>query len=205
MEREIFKNISYGMYVVTSSSDVKNCGCIINTLTQITSEDPLISISLNKSNYTNKIIKKTNRFCVSIISTTTNPNLISTFGFKSSLDFDKFGSFDYEIIDNLPILKENMIGYLICEVTNIIDCNTHDLIIAKVINCKLENKIEAMTYSYYHNVIKGKAPKAAPTYIEEKKENSFVCDVCGYVHTGDLPEGFRCPICGVDESHFKKQ
>ena len=41
------------MYVVTT----QNAGCIINTMTQITSENPIISISLNKNNYTNEQIK----------------------------------------------------------------------------------------------------------------------------------------------------
>ena len=33
MDKKIFRDISYGMYVVTS----KDSGCIINTLTQVTS------------------------------------------------------------------------------------------------------------------------------------------------------------------------
>mgnify|MGYP004458956295 CR=1 FL=1 len=31
----------------------------------------------------------------------------------------------------------------------------------------------------------------------------YVCPVCGYVHEGDLSEGFKCPVCGVDGSKFK--
>ena len=32
----------------------------------------------------------------------------------------------------------------------------------------------------------------------------FVCPVCGYVYEGDeIPEGFKCPVCGVDGSKFK--
>ena len=31
----------------------------------------------------------------------------------------------------------------------------------------------------------------------------YVCPVCGYVHEGDLPECFKCPVCGVDGSKFK--
>ena len=37
--------------------DNKKVGCIINTLTQITSDNPIITISLNKNNYTVKIKK----------------------------------------------------------------------------------------------------------------------------------------------------
>ena len=58
MDKKIFRDISYGMYIVSSkSNDNKNVGCVINTLTQITSTEPTISISLNKDNYNNKIIK----------------------------------------------------------------------------------------------------------------------------------------------------
>ena len=31
----------------------------------------------------------------------------------------------------------------------------------------------------------------------------FVCPVCGYVYEGEfMPEGFKCPVCGVDGSKF---
>ena len=34
----------------------------------------------------------------------------------------------------------------------------------------------------------------------------FVCPVCGYVYEGDsIPEGFKCPTCGVDGSKFIEQ
>ena len=71
-----------------------------------------------------------------------------------------------------------------------------------------------MTYSYYHEVIKGKAPKTAPTYssnetVESKKgSKSYICDICGYIYEGDItqePDSYLCPICGVDKSHFKPQ
>ena len=31
----------------------------------------------------------------------------------------------------------------------------------------------------------------------------YVCPVCGYVHEGDMPEDFKCPLCGVPGSKFK--
>ena len=30
----------------------------------------------------------------------------------------------------------------------------------------------------------------------------YVCKVCGYVHEGELPEDFRCPLCGVPAKFF---
>ncbi|MDR0286377.1 MAG: rubredoxin [Clostridiales bacterium] len=36
---------------------------------------------------------------------------------------------------------------------------------------------------------------------------NYVCDICGYVYDGkipfdQLPDNYKCPICGVDKSHF---
>ena len=30
----------------------------------------------------------------------------------------------------------------------------------------------------------------------------YICEVCGYIHEGELPADFICPVCGVDATHF---
>ncbi len=69
-----------------------------------------------------------------------------------------------------------------------------------------------MTYAYYHNVVKGKSPKTAPTYIppSEKTKGAYICTVCGYIYDGEvpfenLPEDYVCPICLKPKSAFKKE
>ena len=72
-----------------------------------------------------------------------------------------------------------------------------------------------MTYAYYHNVVKGKSPKNAPTYLPEDKEESgdgekWVCSVCGYVYDGptpfeELPDSYKCPVCGQGKDKFCRQ
>ncbi|MEG0297869.1 MAG: ferritin family protein [Clostridium sp.] len=32
----------------------------------------------------------------------------------------------------------------------------------------------------------------------------FVCKVCGYIHEGELPEGFVCPLCKVGVDQFEE-
>lgn len=32
----------------------------------------------------------------------------------------------------------------------------------------------------------------------------YVCTVCGYVHKGELPDDFRCPVCGAGKEAFKE-
>lgn len=217
MDKLIFRDISYGMYIVTTKDkNNKNVGCVINTLTQITSNEPIISISLNKDNYTNKSIKDNKIFAISILSIDTKKELISTFGYHSSKDIDKFSDIGYEIINNIPIIKDNINGYLIVELINIVDCNTHDIFIAKVLDTKKISNIEPMTYKYYHEKLKGTSPKNAPTFIEETNNNSttkkYQCSICGYIYDDtkekvkfeDLPDDWKCPLCGAPKSLFNK-
>lgn len=211
IDKQVFRNISYGMYLVTTNNKKKN-GCIINTLTQITSENPIISISINKNNFTNNEIKESKKFAVSILSIDTDSEVISNFGYKTGNEVDKFESVEYEEISNLPVITKNMVSYLICEVINVIDCETHDIFLGRVIKTKNINNIEPMTYKYYHEVRKGTSPKNAPTFIEEKKEDAYRCPICGYIHDNakeeikfeDLSEDWVCPLCKAPKKVFEK-
>ena len=216
MDKTLFRDITYGMYLVTTKYDNKNVGCIVNTLTQVTSKEPIISISLNKDNYTNKAILESKKFIVSILSVDTPPSLIGTFGYHSSKDVDKFKDFNYELINDMPLIKESICGYLEVELINTIDCNTHDIFIAKVINTTKLSNIEPMTYKYYHENLKGTSPKNAPTFIEEEQvsttSNQYKCSLCGYIYDDakesvkfeDLPDDWKCPLCGAPKSLFTK-
>ena len=214
MDIKALMDLSYGMYVISTKVEDKNVGCFVNTVTQITAENPIISISVNKLNYTDEALKINKKFAVSILSEETNSNVISKFGFYSSRDVNKFEDFKFEEINNIPVVKENICGYMICEVINVVECETHDVFFARVLDAKKENNLRPMTYAYYHEVIKGKAPKKAPTYVEELEnevkvdvegEEVYVCIVCGYVHKGPMSDDFKCPICGVDRTMFKKK
>ena len=212
MNSNALYNISYGLYVVGCFSDDKPAGCIVNTCFQVTSENPSLAICLNKKNHTLDCIKKNPRFSISIISEDTDPLIISSFGFRSARDADKYADFGYDELEGTPVVKGSFCGRLILEAINFVDCGTHVIVVSKLISSYGGNG-KPMTYAYYHSVIKGNAPKNAPTYRAEQdatpepgKQNvrRFKCDVCGYVveSENDLPADFVCPVCGVDRSHF---
>ena len=212
MDKSVLYDLSYGLYAIGVKDGNRNCGCIVNTVFQITSADPLVAVSMNKENYTYELIRNNNKFSVSILSEKTNPIVISKLGFVSGKDNDKWSDFAFEEMDGLPIVKENAVGHMICEVVSMQETSTHFVILAKVVNTKKDSKEKAMTYVYYHDVIKGKAPKKAPTYQEEVKAESkdmWVCSVCGYVYDGEdfekESEDYTCPICHVPKSMFDKK
>lgn len=210
MDSSLLWKISYGMYAIGANNGNKVTGCIANTVVQITSKNPVIAISLNKDNYTTKVLMKTGKASVSILSEKCPQEHIGYLGFQSGENIDKFENIPYDVVDDLPVLKEGVCGYFIGDLVGSIDMDTHIVVFLKLSDAVTTSSEVPMTYKYYHEVIKGKAPKNAPTYQENtpeeatKKTERYICKVCGYVHEGPLPSNFICPICGVGADQFQK-
>ena len=211
MDKKVLRNLSYGVYVVTSREKDKNVGCVANSIMQVTSNPSVIAVSINHDNYTNKVIKENNKFGVSILKETTDAKIIGTFGYKSSKDTDKFDGISFKEISEIPVL-ENTCGYMVCKVIDTMETSTHTIFLGEVIEADDYSTENAMTYKYYHENLKGSSPKNAPTYEEtsisqvskDSKKSKWKCSICGYIHEADeLPDDFKCPICGVGKEYFE--
>ena len=211
MDKKVLRNLSYGVYVVTSKDKDRNIGCVANSIMQVTSNPSVIAVSINHDNYTNKVIKENKNFGVSILKETSDPKIIGTFGFKSSKDTDKFGDINFKEISDIPVL-ENTCGYMVCKVIDTMETSTHTIFLGEVIEADDYSTENAMTYKYYHENLKGSSPKNAPTYEEtsisqvdkDSKKSKWKCSICGYIHEADeLPDDFKCPICGVGKEYFE--
>lgn len=212
MNNIAFRNLSYGVYIISTWDDKRPTGCTANSAMQITSDPATIAISINHDNYTNQCIEKTGKFAISILGENSDPSIIGTFGFQSGKNVNKFDSVKYEIKGDMPILTDGC-AYITCEVINKMETDTHTVFLGKVIDADVLSKDDSMTYAYYHKVIKGKSPKNAPTYIKEDTNTEdnkvkYVCSVCGYEYSGsipfeELPDDYICPICGQPKSVFE--
>ncbi len=192
-------NIPYGLYVLTAK-DEKDNGCIINTLQQVTSTPTKISITVNKDNYTTKMIEKTKVFNVSILDKSVSFDLIKNFGFASGKDVNKFENFnDYKLAENgVVYITKHTNSYLSAKVVSQTDVGTHITFVADVTEDVVLSDTESVTYDYYLKNIKPKP--------EEKTKNSYVCSICGYVYEGEeLPKDFICPICKHGVEVFEKK
>ncbi len=219
MDLSVLYNLTYGLYVVGSYCDGRPVGCVVNTCFQITSENPSVAISLNKNNFTLEALRRNPRFSLSIVAEDTDPAIIGKFGFVSSKDVDKYTGFGYHTLEGAPVVEGRFCGRLVLDAFNFVDCDTHVLVLARLVATE-KGRGTPMTYSYYHNVVKGKAPKNAPTYRREEEEkpaeeapaasveannrHRYRCDICGFEIEceGELPADYVCPLCGADRSHF---
>lgn len=195
--KKITRKITQGMYVLTTEGG----GCIVDAVSQISAGDnPLIAVAVMKKNYTNELMHKNDTFSLSVLGLNSNPDIISTFGLNSMRDIDKFSKTDIVEEQNEKIIKDSL-GYMICEKVDTIENETHTLFIGKLKEADVFKTEEAMSYGYYQDH-KDELLKVQT----EKGKTAWICTVCGYVYYGEnLPEGFKCPMCGVGADLFKKK
>lgn len=198
--------LSYGLYIISSSYEGKKSGCVANTLNQITSVPEKMSVTLNKNNFTTSIIEKSGYFTAVVLSKNVDMSMIGTFGFKSGKDEDKFKDITYGTDNfNLPYPMENVTARFTCKVVKTVDVGTHVMFIGELVEAVNLSKDEVMTYAYYHTVKKGVTPENAPSYQKPDENKGWRCMICGYIYEGDiLPDDYICPICGATADKFEK-
>lgn len=191
--------LTYGLFILTAKNGSKDNGCIINTVTQVTSEPNRISIAVNKSNYTHNMIAETGEFNVSVLTENSKFETYKHWGFQSGKDADKLEAISFKRSENgIIYIADETNAYISAKVISSVDLGTHTLFIADVTASEVLSDDKSVTYDYYHNNIKSKSPKT------DNKKKGFICTVCGYIYEGDtLPDDFICPWCKHPASDFE--
>ena len=228
MNKIALYKITYGLYIVTSGQDGKFNGQIANSMFQVTSNPGSIAISINKENYTHELIKLSRKFVISILALSAPMNFIGLFGFKSGRDINKLENIKTKPgVTKVPIVLENTVAYIEVELEKELDCGTHTIFVGNIVDGDVISSEEPMTYAYYQQVKGGKSPKTAPTYVKDEPAAApqavarYVCSVCEYVYDPvkgdpdsgiasgtrfeDIPDSWKCPVCGADKSKFEKE
>lgn len=193
-------NISYGLYVIQTTSSGKSSGCIINTCNQIANSPTRIAVSLINSNYTTELLKKSKEFKLSILDKSVTYDFIKIWGLNSGRDIDKFRYACCQKDSNGNIYTDShACSLLTCKVLESHDLGSHTLFIAEVIDAIKTSKFEPVTYEYYQKYLKPRV-----VIDENRKIKAWRCKICGYVYEGEkLPEDYVCPTCGHPASDFE--
>ena len=195
--KKITRKISQGMYVLTT----KGGGCIVDAVMQAsTGDNPIIMVAVMKKNYTNELLKRCDKFALSVLGANVNPEIIKTFGFNSMRDINNFENVDVTEVEGVNVI-DDALGYMICEVVDSIENDTHTVFIGKLIEADVFEDSKEMTYGYYQE---HKDELIKVTTNEGK--TAFVCSVCGYIYYGDeLPDNYKCPVCNAPRELFNKK
>lgn len=198
MDKKAMYQLTYGLFVLTAKEGEKDNGCIVNTVSQVTTTPNRIIVAVNKQNLTHDMIVNTGVFNVSVLTENSKFETYKHWGFQSGRDVDKVEAISFKRSENgLIYLVEETNAFLSAKVVSMTDLGTHTLFLADVTDGEVLSQEESVTYSYYQKNI-----KTAP--VQEEKKKGFICTVCGYIYEGDtLPEDFICPWCKHPASDFK--
>ena len=164
----------------------------------------MISIAVNKNNYTHDMIMDTKKLTVSVISEDADFALFKHFGFQSGKDVDKFADFKdcKRGANDTMIITRGTNAYISAWVKQTIDMGTHTIFLAQVTDMDVLSDAKSATYEYYQAKIKPK-----PEAVGKTKDGQTVwrCRICGYEYVGEeVPDDFICPICKHGKADFEK-
>jgi len=101
-------DLTYGVYAIGSAQGGKLNAQIANTVFQVTSEPPVVAVSINKKNLTYGYIHESKGFTASALCQETPLPFIGRFGFKSGRDVNKLEGIEYRIgVTGAPVVLEN--------------------------------------------------------------------------------------------------
>lgn len=224
IDKKAFRTLTYGLFVIGSKMpDGRMAGCIANTFQQVASDPVRVLVSLNKLNATTAAVQGSGRFTASVLSQEATMDLIGTFGFRSSIDTEKFADADHDLdAAQMPRLRQACIASFSVRVVQTVDAGSHLLFIGEVEEaCTLDDQ-PPLTYAYYHEVLRGKTPPKAASYLADDNTPSpktgkarqaeavapryaWRCTICGHIeYAEELPDDFTCPICGVGKELFER-
>ena len=231
MNIEAYFKITYGLYVVSTRLGDRLNGYVSNTVFQVTADPARFAIACSKNNHTAGMIMDSHVFSVSVLQREARADIIGAFGYRSGRDTEKFTNFNYKFgILGTPILLDDTLAWFECRVEQTLDTGSHLLFVGAVVDSDLLDPAgEPLTYAYYREVKKGKAPKNAPTYVDPEKLKQqatsapviYYCTACGYEYNPavgdpdhnvpagtkfeDLPDDWICPVCGTEKELFARK
>ncbi|MGC8660172.1 MAG: flavin reductase family protein [Desulfomonilaceae bacterium] len=165
VDYDVFRDVSYGLYLVSARAGDRINGQIVNTVIQVTSTPPCFAVIINRKNYTHELISIGKVFGVSVLKDSTPFPFIGLFGFRSGRDVNKFENVEYvEGVTGCPLVSANTLGVMEVKLMQHLEVGTHTVFIGEVISSRSITQGRPLTYEYYHLNLKGKTSQNAPTF-----------------------------------------
>ncbi len=164
MDQAALNKINYGLYVTGVAGKESFGGCIVDALIQVTLEPASIIYSSMKKNLTTDLILENREFTVSVLPADVHPFVIANFGFQSGRTIDKWKNVPYDMMGDLPVLRDVAAAYR-CRVIDARDLGSHQLFYCEVLETRNTEK-DSLVYIDYQKSMK---PQTAASIMEYRK------------------------------------
>jgi flavin reductase (DIM6/NTAB) family NADH-FMN oxidoreductase RutF len=140
---DAFSKFSYGVYVLTASTNEKINGCTIAWVSRVSFEPPIVAVSIAPERLTHEYVKQARTFALSVIpDSDRGVELGRHFGLVSGRKVDKFASIEYFTGETgAPILKE-AIGYVESKVIFSTEAGDHTIFVGEILSGKVLKESE---------------------------------------------------------------
>ncbi|MBQ8844857.1 MAG: flavin reductase [Clostridia bacterium] len=200
IDQRLMSNLNCGLYILSTKLQDKDNACIVDSVVQITSMPTRIIVGVNNNNLSHDYIMETKEFNLSVLDVNVPLATFQKFGYVSGKNVNKFSDISNvnRSENGISYFTDNVNTILSAKVVDIMKYETHTMFVAEVTNIEKISDIPSVTYKYYLDEIRiNKAP-------QENKTKKYVCKICGYVHEGEIPKDFTCPICKMGKEFFEE-
>jgi flavin reductase (DIM6/NTAB) family NADH-FMN oxidoreductase RutF len=143
--REIMRRWVTGVSIVTVENEVVRHGATVSSLTSISVDPPLITVTLAKGTRTHQMIKKAGFFGVTILSSK-QQMLSEKFSGGVSEEHDRFEGVEYfDILEHIPVLHGG-IAALGCRIVHSYEMANSTLFVGEVIASQLGEDQPPLVY-----------------------------------------------------------
>lgn len=175
-DQHILDCVTYGSYVLTTSVDEKDNGCIIDTVMRVSKDPNRVIISVNKDTLTCEMIRRSNHFTISVLNVKAGKDLYSRFGYQSGREVDKFDGFANckRVANGDMAITKGTNAYFSVKVEQSLDMGTHMVFVGVVTDGERFNDVVSATYAYYQKYIKPtKEKKPGNKYAGTKTQQNL--------------------------------
>lgn len=165
IDPKVFRDLSYGLYIISTADGEKRNAQLVNTVIQVTSDPPRIAVTINNKNYTHELIQRSKVFAAMVLDEAVNMVFLGPFGFRTGRDGDKFAKTAFQPgVTGSPIVSEHVLSFVEARVVNEVPLGTHTIFVGDVVNTGVIRAGSPLTYKYYHENLRGKTPPNAPSF-----------------------------------------
>ncbi len=134
MIHKITEQFPRGLYAVGACemNDFPVC-CLTEQAIKISDEPQAIAIVLPYSSYVASCIQTNREFTLSLIAEGASDKVIERLRNHSGRGENTFDGIGYiTVMNKLPVLRENICGWVHCKTVNIVDCGTHVIFVGEI-------------------------------------------------------------------------
>ena len=133
--KQALRMLSYGVYILTSKMEENYCAATVTWVSQASFEPPLISVCIKGDSASYAVVKARGEFLLHLLGKE-QKDLAASFFKKSTLENGLINDQEYQLHDNLPLLKSAP-AYLKCRVLAILENGDHPLFLSEVVDSVL--------------------------------------------------------------------